>query len=125
MSFPTADFKALYPAFSEDCSKVIELIAEQALAYVPKKCKGVYQQLWLAATAHMMHLRHDAESGSSKAGAVSSASVGGVSVSFATAPANTSQKAWFSITPYGLEFLALRARCSSPVRYIGGRGQWR
>lgn len=121
MTFPLAQFRILYPAFADVDDPAVLAVAEAAECYLPSGCDGCADQLWMLAAAHMLKLRADEESGNASVGAVTAASVGSVSVSFAAAPVGTSaQKAWWAITPYGLQFLALRKRCAGLPRYVGG-----
>lgn len=123
MSFPLGEFRILFPAFADVDDAVVEAVAGLAECYLPrgKSCSDCAGQLWMLIVAHMLKLRSDESSGGGGVGAVTSASVGSVSVSFATAPiGNSAQAAWFAITPYGLQFLALRKRCYGLPRYVGG-----
>lgn len=72
-------------------------------------------------TAHLCKLHYDMMTGSATAGQVASASVDGVSVSYVQLP--TSDDAWsywLSLTPWGLELLALLATLTATPFYIGG-----
>ena len=120
MAFPLASFRALYPAFAGVDDAVVLALSESAACYVSGSEECCEEQLWMLATAHLLQLQADALAGSQKAGAITSASVGSVSVGFAAPPAGTQSAHWFNLTPYGAQYLVLNKRCNGAPRYIGG-----
>lgn len=74
-------------------------------------------------TAHLSLLTYKNQSGLSGgvgAGQVASAAVGEVNVSFVQIPNQDSWSYWLSLTPYGLELLALFEQLTAVPYYIGG-----
>lgn len=119
-NFPFEKFRLLYPQFAGFSDAVISLIAGQAECYLAAYCAGrCDEQLWMLLVAHMLQLRLDAEDGNSATGAVTSASIDKVSVSFAAPSSASSWAHWLNLTPFGLQFQALYKRCSSGGRYTG------
>lgn len=121
MIFPLAEFRILYPQFVGFTDELILLLSEQALCYFSKSCGAeCVNQLWMLAVAHMLQLRQNEMDGNTASGAVASATIDKVSVSFAQAPSGTSSQHWFNLTPYGQQFLVQNKRCNGGVRFIGG-----
>ena len=123
MEFPLARFRILYPQFNGVQDDVVLALADSAKCYLAG-CEGhCLEQLWMLMVAHMLQLRQNQDSGTAQPGAVVSASIDKVSVSFAAPPSGTSMDHWLGLTPYGLEYMALAARCTargaSPF-YVGG-----
>lgn len=117
--FPLDKFKIMYPMFADMGDELIQFVAEDALCYM-NDCGGkCTDQLWMLLVAHMLHLRKQAGAGG-LVGSVASATIDKVSVSFNAPPVTSDASYWFSLSPFGQQFLALRGRCSSPVMYIGG-----
>lgn len=123
MTFPLADFRVLYPAFEAVSDSVVGTVAESAKCWIPSSCVDCSDQLWMLATAHLLKLRSDAAQGTAATGAMQSATVGSVSVTMAQPTGGrTEQAQWFSMTPYGVQFLALRRTCAGLPRYVNGSG---
>lgn len=123
MTFPLAKFRPMFPAFDDTADAVIYGAADMARCYLPKGCGDCEEQLWMLATAHLLKLRQDEAGGNAAAGAVQSATVGRVTVTLAQPSGGRSEQAqWFAMSPYGLQFLALRKRCAGVPRYVGGGG---
>lgn len=120
--FPLAEFRALFPMFDDIDYDVINALAVLGECYLPPCGEKCTQQLWMLIVAHMLVLRARENAGESQSGAVSSASIGGVSVSFASPPAGTSEQHWFNLTNYGQQFLALADKCkkSNSVPFFVG-----
>ena len=79
----------------------------------------------LLLTAHICVLTRQAEKGQTT-GVLTSASVGGVSVSISPSPFGSNNWAWWlSTTAYGQELLALLRQSASGGLYIGGRPERR
>lgn len=112
--FDLAKFRILFPQFDSVTDEVVTAVAEQASCYITRACDDkCTEQLWFLIVAHLLNLRADIAAGGGKA--LTSASMGGVSVSMAQ-PANASdRRAWLFITPFGQQYLALESKC------IGGR----
>lgn len=122
MEFPLAKFRILYPQFAEVADAVVLVLSEKALCFM-QDCGGdCTEQLWMLMVAHMLQLRANQDSGNAQPGAVVSASINNVSVSFAAPPAGTSADHWLGLTPFGLEYLALAAGCKATAKagfYVG------
>lgn len=117
-TFPLDLFKLKYPMFADAQDVLINAVADDALCYI-NECSGkCTEQLWMLLVAHMMYLRSKIDAGS-LTGEISSATIDKVSVSFVAPPAATEANHWFSLSPFGKQFLALRKRCASPI-YVGG-----
>lgn len=74
-------------------------------------------------TAHLSLLSYKNRSGqgsSGGAGQVASASVGEVSISYVQIPNQDAWSYWLSLTPYGLELLALLEGLTAVPMYVGG-----
>lgn len=118
--FPIDKFKIMYPMFKDVNDDLIGYVADDALCYM-NGCGGdCFEQLWLLLVAHMLHLRKQSETGSSQSGAIVSAAIDKVSVSFAAPPSGSDAKHWFNLSPFGQQYLVLQKRCGSPVFYVGG-----
>ena len=120
MAFSLASFRALYPAFAGVDDAVVLAVSESAACYVSGSKECCESQLWMLATAHLLQLQADSQAGDSKTGALTSATVGSVSVGFAAPPAGTQSAHWFNTTTYGAQYLVLNKRCNGAPRYIGG-----
>jgi hypothetical protein len=121
MIFPIAKFRLLYPDFVDYSDELVLAISEQALCHFSRGCgDDCVTQLWLLAVAHMLHMRQSVSGGNTTSGAVTSATIDKVSVSFAAAPSGTSSQHWFNMSPYGQQFLVHNKRCNGGVKFIGG-----
>lgn len=120
--FPLPKFRILYPVFNDVADDVITTLAELGECYL-SQCNDICSdQAWMLVVAHMLTLRARENDGESQSGAITSASILGVSVSFAAPPAGTADDHWFNLTPYGQQFLALMAKCKSAASapfYVG------
>lgn len=124
-----AGFYEEYPEFNTDEYKTICPIAfRQAKNRIKIRNCGILrdenrvQAIYLL-TAHLSSLSFKNQSGQSSAGGagiVASASVGEVSISYQQIPAQDSWSYWLSLTPYGLELLALLDGLTAVPLYIGG-----
>lgn len=71
--------------------------------------------------AHLIKLHYDSATGTNVAGQVASASVDGVSISYVQLPTTTDAWSyWLSLTPWGLQLLALLETMTAIPFYIGG-----
>lgn len=119
-TFPLADFRLLYPQFDEVSDDVVNLIADQALCYMGiHSCGNCGDQGWMLLVAHLLFLRASAEGGNATPGALASASIGSVSVSFQAPSSTDGWSHWLNQSPFGQQFLALSKACFGGVRYVG------
>lgn len=120
--FPLESFRVLYPQFASVTNDDIYVIALSALNYF-SPCSGVCtNEQWMLVVAHMLYLRQQIADGQASSGAVASATIGSVSVSFSAPPAGSDWSHWFKMSPFGIQLLALIKRCSV-ARYYGGSGE--
>lgn len=117
--FPLAKFRLLYPKFETVSDEEVLAIAELAECYVGTYGCSCSDQLWMLMVAHLLQLRFDDEDGGVTAGAISSASIDRVSVSFAAPTSSSAWSHWLNLSPFGQQFLALSGRCNSGPRYAG------
>lgn len=109
------DFKKAYPEFQNVDSVRIDMVYDKiACLYSFSKnlnnCRN--KQLTYLLVAHYLSMDSGSGSGAGFGGAVSSASIGSVSVSFSQIN-NSYSAAFFSNTKYGLEFLSIRSKLGS------------
>lgn len=112
---PTLDlakFRILFPQFDSVPDETVTVVAEQAACYISSACDCGVELLSLM-VAHMLELREQIATGGGKA--LTSASMGGVSVSMAQPAKADDRKTWLFMTPFGQQYLALESKC------IGGR----
>lgn len=119
MEFPLAKFRILYPQFSAVDDDVVLVIAEQAECFISLYGCACSGQLWMLMVAHMLQLRANAESGNATPGAIASASIDKVSVSFSAPSSSSSWNHWLNLTSFGQQFLALDNRCNVGGGYAG------
>lgn len=112
-----ATFRILFPEFADVADGRIEVgLVGASSELSPTSWGRCYEKAVLYFTAHELALSlarvEDGESGTvTPTGRIQSASVEGLSVSFAI-PANASANAdWLSQSPYGQAFAALARRC--------------
>lgn len=117
--FPLAKFRILYPQFETVADDVVLAVAEQAFCYMTVNACGCDDQLWMLMVAHLLQLRFDAEDGGVSPGAVTSASISGVSVSLSAPSSSSAWSHWLNLTPWGQQFLALYNRCNVGGGYAG------
>lgn len=121
--FDIGKFKVLYIDFEDLLDSEIEVIAEDVACLIGQCRPECHDKLWMLATAHALHLREKwSEEGAAPTGAITSASVGSVSVGFSVLGARDNSEQWFTLSHYGREYLALFERCKTRVKYIGGSG---
>lgn len=111
IDFDLAKFRILFPQFDSVTDEVVTAVAEQAVCYISSACTGnCGVELLNLMVAHMLALREQIATGGGKA--ITSASMGGVSVSM-TQPAKASDRnAWLFITPFGQQYAALEEKCA-------------
>jgi len=110
----SVDFKTSYPEFQNIDSKRIDAVYDKIACLYPfsknlNNCRN--KQLTYLLVAHYLSM-DNSSSGAGFGGAVSSASIGSVSVSFSQIN-NSYSAAFFSNTKYGLEFLSIRSKLGS------------
>lgn len=123
MAFDLSKFRILYPTFASVSDEVVTVIAEQSACYVPIVCAGECgDQMLMLMVAHLLALRN-AEAAGQSTRAVSSATIGNVSVSM-VAPANGSDRSvWLFLTGYGTQYAALETKCLASSKagiFFGG-----
>lgn len=118
--FPLAKFRILYPQFAAVSDEVVGVVAEQAACYIGLYCSDCDEQGWMMLVAHMLFLRDAIAGGTITPGAVQSATIGSVSVSFQAAPSGDSWTFWLNQSPYGQQLAALIAACFGGLQYVGG-----
>jgi hypothetical protein len=110
--FDLAKFRILFPQFSSVTDEVVMAVAEQAACYISSACAGgCGVELLNLMVAHMLALREQIATGGGKA--ITSASMGGVSVSMAQPAKADDRKTWLFMTPFGQQYLALESKCVS------------
>lgn len=122
------DFLINYPEFDNSIyTSYLPIAFRQAFNYVNLRYKCFDEETKRAViyllTAHLSVLKVQAVNNSAQGGQgglVASASVGEVSVSYTTIPNQDNISYWLSLTPYGLELLALLEDLMPVCRYIGG-----
>ena len=118
MAFPLATFRTLYPAFAAISDAAVLAASVQAECLADVNGCACSEQAWLALTAHVLAVNQGA--GGAAPGAVSSVSVGGVSVSFQQASSSDAWAVWLGSSPYGQMARALLTACSGSGFYVGG-----
>lgn len=122
------EFYELYPEFNK--SEYTTIVSGQFKRSILKwglknSCRifgNTRKEIIYLFTAHLAVLAYKNMNGQNvnSPGAVASASVGEVSVSYVQIPvSNSAFNAWLALTPYGLELLGLLETLAAP-RYIGG-----
>ena len=120
MSFDLITFRALYQAFSDLPDTTILLVSEQAKCLADaQRCECSYM-VWFALTAHLLAVSMGLEGGEGQSGALSSATIDKVSVSFSVAQPRDSWESWLGTTPYGQQAMAFLKRCSAGGFFVGG-----
>jgi hypothetical protein len=109
--FDLAKFRILFPQFSTVTDAVVTAVAGQAACYISSACTGGYGvELLNLMVAHMLELRSQIATGGGKA--ITSASMGGVSVSMVQPAKASDRSAWLFITPWGQQYAALEEKCA-------------
>lgn len=121
--FDIAAFRAAFPAFASSViypDATITAVSDAALCFLSEHSCSCETAAWQLATAHLMSLRTQAASGQASGGMVTSAAIDKVSVTITPPPATDGYSYWLSLSPYGLELLALLSKCSAGGFYVGG-----
>ena len=132
MAADLTTFRVLYPEFSPVDNAVVQVYIDRAVATLNESSWGLcYDQGALSYAAHELALSQNrqASSGetdvgigvvqtSNQSGSITSATVDGQTVSFAQNQGSSMNdlNSWLSMTPYGQEYLALKARCFANAR---------
>jgi|ERR1051326_228886 hypothetical protein len=122
MDFPLDKFRALYPQFASLSDEVINAWAEQAACFLSFNNCGCEDANFMLMTAHLLAVNGLLSGGqidNTSAGNISSATIGSVSVAYATPPTGDQFTFWLNGSPYGKQLLALLARCRTGF-YVGG-----
>lgn len=109
--FSLAKFRILFPQFSSVTDAVVMAVADQAACYISSACTGnCGVELLNLMVAHMLALREQIATGGGKA--LTSASMGGVSVSMAQPAKASDRSSWLFLTPFGQQYAALEDKCT-------------
>jgi hypothetical protein len=120
-----AEFRSIFPAFSSVGNYSEALLNHQwgfAICYLsPDACADCRKNALYLLLAHLLYL-NDLISSGETAGFVQSAGIDKVSVSYAAPQFGSDMfKYWLSLSPYGLQLLALLKKQSAGGFYVGGR----
>lgn len=122
--FDIPAFRIAFPAFANDLIYPDALIQTQAdiaacmLSDQGCECTTLLQQLMVA---HLLMLNDRIMAGTGNTGQVASATIDKVSVSMTPPPGTDGFSYWLGTTPYGLQLMALLAKCAAGGLYVGGR----
>ena len=120
-------FFEIYPQFNTDTYKNIATyyfnddVAWAEMSWDIKRFGFRINTAIYLLTAHRTFLNQQAQTGTDgQGGKVASASVGEVSVSYASMPAKNDFYYWLSLSPYGIELAALMDTIAGLPQYVGG-----
>jgi hypothetical protein len=122
--FDIAAFRVKFPAFADEViypDATIQSAADDALCFFTEHACACSDLLWQLITAHLLQLRTAAAAGGGGTGMVTSASIDKVSVSITAPPAADGYTYWLTMSPYGLQAMALLSGCGAGGLYVGGR----
>lgn len=122
------EFFMLYPQFNnEQTAQMSAYYLNVSVNYAQRRwelCRfgGRLNEAIYLLTAHKVAVNQQLQSGQGgeQAGQVSSATVGSVSVSYNNFQTKNAFEYEYSLTPYGLQFLALLNEISGLPQYVGG-----
>lgn len=121
MIFPLKKFRLLFPQFDQYADDLVLAVSDWAQCYASGRGCKCSEQMWLLMTAHLLWLRLQSESGNAgQSGAIASASIDKVSVSFQAPTATDSWAHWLNMSPFGQQFMALLKVCNAGGFYVGG-----
>ena len=123
-----SEFRQRFPAFSnvtKYSDEFIQSMLDMAQTYISpqENClvnKEVIKNMIYLMTAHLAQINSSLANGKG-VGQISSASVGGVSVSKVVPKNATELDYWLNLTPYGMQLLATLSSLSAIGIYIGGQ----
>ncbi len=124
-----SDFYAQFPIFNADTySSICPLCFDRSQIYISSTYKNsvrlVGDKRALAIyllTAHMSFLTLNNQNNTGQLGQIGSASVDGVSIGYVQLPTSTDAFSyWLTLSPYGLELLALLETLTAVPFYVGG-----
>lgn len=123
-----SEFRQRFPAFSDTTKysdEFIQSMLDMAQTYISpqENClvnKEVTKNMIYLMTAHLAQINSSLANGKG-VGQISSASVGGVSVSRVVPKNTTELDYWLNLTPYGMQLLATLSSLSAIGIYIGGQ----
>jgi len=119
--FDLSAFRTAYPVFDSVPEATVQAAATSALCLIGQDGCDCDVQMWQLMVAHLLYIQGQVATGNGGAGAVTSATIDKVSVSFAAPPFGTSAyKFWLFKSPYGGQLLAMLDRCSKGGVYVGG-----
>lgn len=119
--FDLSAFRTAYPVFDSVPDATAQAAATSALCLIGQDGCDCDVQQWQLMVAHLLYIQGQVATGNGNAGAVTSATIDKVSVSFAAPPFGTSAyKFWLFKSPYGGQLLAMLDRCSKGGVYVGG-----
>lgn len=120
MNFTIAEFRALYPEFSNVSDDYLTAIAEYAPCFIVKgKCKcDKFGEMLM--TAHLLKTSTNNQDGSMN-GVITSATIDKVSVALKAIDTKDSWVFWLNQTSYGQQLLALVKFRTAGGIYGGGR----
>lgn len=115
MTITVSDFKVRFPEFATQDDARIQMFLDDAYLLLNECYWGDHYELGIYyRTAHYLSsaIKTEASGGSGGGGGgpVSSKSVDGSSVSYATYSPSSSDDAFYSSTPYGVTYLSLSSR---------------
>lgn len=121
-------FRQIFPAFSDTekySDAFIQSMLDMAQTYISpqENClinSATIKNMIYLMTAHLAQINSSLANGKD-VGQVSSASVGGVSVSKVVPKNTTELDYWLNTTPYGMQLLATLSSLSAIGLYIGGQ----
>ena len=119
-----SDFRAQFPAFSAVSDAQITLYFNMATDFISVKNYGLLKDnsrtlaLYLL-TAHLLQIAGQVVSNDA-VGTVTSATVGGISVSLLQPTASNEFKFWLNQSPYGQQLLGLLSVKAAFGLYVGG-----
>lgn len=123
-----SEFRQIFPAFRDTekySDAFIQSMLDMAQTYISpqENClinSATIKNMIYLMTAHLAQINSSLANGKD-VGQISSASVGGVSVSKVVPKNTTELDYWLNTTPYGMQLLATLSSLSAIGLYIGGQ----
>lgn len=116
-----ATFKTRFPEFDSVADARIQLFIDDSVVILNESFWGAKYDLGIYyLTAHYLTLAEKSESGgtSGTSGAISSRSVDGTSVTYASITPDDSSEGYYLSTTYGQRYIALRKKLSTGATYV-------